>query len=156
MSGTCGPIYPFGRVQNQDGTWTVGNNAQCEVPDPDPWSHTYTFSFPSTLNYPNGVTLQFVGSASAYVQGHHDRVFRAVRLVTVDSATLTDPSGNNCPLIKSEVYPSGPDYPTDQWTSTTELASDTLYTFLASGTDPEQDKASDTLVISAIYKQTAP
>lgn len=153
---TCGPIYPSNRSQNADGTWTLAANASCEIPCPNPYSHTYTFKFPSTVVLPDGLTFTFVGSAMAYVQGHHDRIFRAVRLVTVDSATLTDPSSNILPLTKSEVFPFGPQYPTDQWTSAEPLAPDALYTFLVGGTDPDQNETQDVLVIRATYQQMTP
>lgn len=145
----CGPIQPFGRVQNPDGSWTIGAHAQCEVPDPNPWSHAYTFSFPSKIVYANGDAFRFMGSASANVQGvNAPRGYK----VTVDNATLTDPAGNSLVLAKTEVGTAR--NPVDQWSSTTPLAPDTLYTFTVSGTDAETNPASDTLVIDAIYEQT--
>ena len=151
----CGPYSPFGRLQNPDGTWTVGTHASCQFPDPINWSHTYTLNFPSTIVYSDGVTLQFVGSAYAYIQGHHDRVGRgSVRLVTVDNATFVDPSGISYPLIKTEVEIGG--YPVDQWMTTAPLAPDTVYSFSATGTDPGINKAEDVMFMNAVYRQVQP
>lgn len=144
----CGPIQPFGRIQNPDGTWTIGAHAQCEVPDPNPWSHAYTLIFPSKIVYANGDAFKFMGSATASVQGvNNPRGYK----VTVDTATLTDPSANNNVLAKTEIGTARD--PVDQWSTTTPLQADTLYTFTVSGTDAGVNKASDTLVIDAIYEQ---
>jgi hypothetical protein len=156
----CGPYAPFGRFENPDGTWTVSMNASCQNPDPAQWSHTYTLIFPSTITYYNGTTLQFVGSASTYVEGHHDcvRSGRAgpcgVRLVTVDSASLTDPAGDSLPLVKVEV--GSVQYPVDEWQSTTPLAPDTLYSFAVSGTDPDINPSTDVMHMQAIYQVVQP
>lgn len=151
---TCGPFGPFARIINADGTETVIANVSCQNPDPASWSHTYTLQFPSTLVYGNGDTLSFVGNAVAAVTGHHDKVCSGrggscqVRIVTVDAASLTDPSGASVPIVKREVGTLL--YPVDQWISTAPLSPDTLYSFAASGTD--QGNVTDTLYLAATYK----
>jgi hypothetical protein len=152
----CGPYAPFARSFNADGTETVSMNASCQNPDPAQWTHTYTFIFPETITYANGATLRFMGSASASVSGHHDcvRSGRAgscsVRLVTVDSASLTDPSGDSLPLVKTEV--GSTQYPIDEWQSTTPLSPQVEYNFAVSGTDQGVNLSTDTLHIQAIYQ----
>lgn len=155
---TCGPFAPFARTINADGTETVSMNASCQNPDPANWSHTYTLEFPSTLVYYNGDTLSFVGNALAQVNGHHDCVRSGrggtcqVRLVTVDSASLTDPAGNSLPVVKTETGSSL--YPVDQWSSTTPLSPDTVYSFSASGS--AEGGVTDYLHIQATYRLVPP
>lgn len=147
----CGPYAPFGRVENADGTWTVGTYASCQIPDPKIWSHTYTLTFPSTITYQDGVTLQYVGEAQAYIEGKNNPVGRSCRKVTVDNASFTDALGTNYPLhyFKAGYLP----YQYDEWITTTPLAPDTEYSFFASGTDPCINPTQDTLVINAVYQQ---
>jgi hypothetical protein len=147
----CGPYTPFGRAQNPDGTWTISTYASCQVPDPSQWAHTYKVEFPSTITYSNGLTFKFVGSAVVEVQGHHDRLFREVRLVTVDSASLTDQNGNSLPVAKGET--GTVQYPVDEWYSTTPLSPDLFYFFAASGTASLYSNETDTMVMTAVYQQ---
>lgn len=146
----CGPYAPFARTLNADGTETVTTSALCQNPDPANWSHTFLLEFPSTITYTNGTTLKFVGNAVAAVSGMDQCASRyscGERLVLVNSATLTDLSGNLVPIQKYEI---GSD-PFDQWRSTGTLNPDVVYSFAVSGTDQGVNAAFDTLYLSATY-----
>lgn len=134
---TCGPYAPIPHAAASE---TIVAYAICQYPDPASWSHIYTFQFPSTLTY-NGTVLNFSGNASAKVygqdycapsSGHAGQPCRNIRLVTVDSASLTDPNGVAQPILKTKQGTQA--YPVDAWLSTSPLAPDTLYSFSVAGT----------------------